>query len=239
MLSYFWATYLYQPLFNALIWIYLNIAERNMGWAVVWLTIFLRVILLPLTFISERDAIREKEVQEQAKQAARAFKNDVIAQKEEIRRVMKKNHVSPWAKVVLLGFQILVFVLLYQVFIRGITGDRIIKLLYYWIDFPGKINTDFYGTNIGVHHNVFWSGVVAIYLFFSIYLNEFSQSKKDSAKMTFLFLFPLFTFTILWYLPMVKSLFILTTMIFSDTITFIRKTLFSEKKSKPKAAGHH
>ena len=210
-----------------------------MGWAVVWLTIFLRIILLPLTFISERDAIREKEVQEQAKQAARAFKNDVIAQKEEIRRVMKKHHVSPWAKVVLLGFQILVFVLLYQVFIRGITGDRIIKLLYYWIDFPGKINTDFYGTDIGVHHNVFWSGVVAIYLFFSIYLNEFSQSKKDSANMTFLFLFPLFTFSILWYLPMVKSLFILTTMIFSDTITFIRKTLFSEKKSKPKAAGHH
>jgi YidC/Oxa1 family membrane protein insertase len=239
MLSYFWATYLYQPLFNALIWIYLNIAERNMGWAVVWLTIFLRIILLPLTFISERDAVREKEVQEQAKTAAKAFKNDAIAQKEEIRRVMKKHHVSPWAKVVLLGFQILVFVLLYQVFIRGITGERIIKLLYYWIDFPGKINTDFYGTNIGVHHNVFWSGVVAIYLFFSIYLNEFSQSKKDNAKVTFLFLFPLFTFVILWYLPMVKSLFILTTMIFSDTITFIRKTLFSEKKSKPKAAGHH
>lgn len=238
MLSYLWATYLYQPLFNALIWIYLNIADRNMGWAVVWLTIFLRIILLPLTFISERDAAREKDVQEQAKKAALAFKNDSVAQKEEIRRVMKKHRVSPWAKAALLGFQILVFVLLYQVFIRGITGERIIKLLYYWIDFPGKINTDFYGTNIGAVHDVFWPGIVAIYLFFSIYFNEFSRGKKDSAKITFLFLFPLFTFTVLWYLPMVKSLFILTTMIFSDIITFIRKMMFSEKKEKTHAKGH-
>ena len=47
---------------------------------------------------------------------------------EEIRKIMKKNMVSPWAKVMSLGFQLLVLVLLYQVFIRGITGERVIKL---------------------------------------------------------------------------------------------------------------
>ncbi len=239
MLSYFWATYLYQPLFNALIWIYLNIAERNMGWAVVWLTIFLRIILLPLTIISERDAVKQKDVEAQAMHAAKAFKNDLVAQKEEIRKIMKKHHVSPWAKVVVLGFQVLVFLLLYQVFIRGITGERIIKLLYPWIDFPGKINVDFYGFNIGNYHDTFWAGIVAIYLFFSIYLGEFSsRGKKDQSRITFLFLFPLFTFAVLWFLPMVKSLFILTTLIFSDTISVIRKVIFSEKKPE-KPAGHH
>lgn len=230
MLSYFWATYLYQPLFNALIWIYLNIAERNLGWAVVWLTIFLRIILLPLTIISERDAVKQKNVEEEARQAAKAYKNDMVAQKEEIRRIMRKNRVSPWAKVMSLGLQLLVLVLLYQVFIRGITGERIIKLLYPWIDFPGKMNVDFYGFNIGAPRDTLWAGIVAIYLFISIYLHEGSGDKKDKSKTTFLFLFPLFTFLLLWFLPMVKSLFILTTMIFSDTITVIRKMIMPEKK---------
>ncbi len=244
MLSYFWQTFLYQPLFNALIWIYLNIAGRNLGWAVVWLTIFLRIILLPLTIISERDAIRQEKVEEEAKNAARAFKNDAVAQKEEIRRVMKKNMVSPWAKVMQLGLQLLVLVLLYQVFLRGITGERVIKLLYPWIDFPGKINIDFYGFNIGKVHDSLWAGLAAIYLFVSILIHEKSGHKADRSKMTFLFLFPLFTFFALWLLPMVKSLFILTTMVFSDMITITRMVIFPEKKEEPKTkaaakSNHH
>ncbi len=233
MLSYFWAIYLYQPLFNALIWIYLNIAGRNLGWAVVWLTIFLRIILLPLTIISERDSARQKGVEEEARHAAKAFKNDVVAQNEEIRKIMRKNRVSPWAKVMSLGMQLLVLVLLYQVFIRGITGERVIKILYPWIDFPGKINTDFYGFNIGERHDTFWAGVAALYLFVSILISQRSDKKHDRSKTTFLFLFPLFTFFALWLLPMVKALFILTTMMFSDTITIVRKTIFPDKEEAP------
>ena len=233
MLTYLWANYLYQPLFNALIWIYLNIAGRNLGWAVVWLTIFLRAILLPLTIISERDAIRQEKVNEEARHAAKAFKNDAVAQKEEIRKIMRKNKISPWAKVITLGAQLLVLILLYQVFIRGINGERVIKLLYPWIDFPGKINTDFYGFNIGNHHDSFWAGIAALYLFFSIYLSEGPNRAKDKSKTTFLFLFPLFTFLALWLLPMVKSLFILTTMLFSDTITIIRMMIFPKKEEAP------
>lgn len=230
MLSYFWTDYLYQPLFNALIWIYLNIAERNLGWAVVWLTIFLRIILLPLTIISERDAARQQKVEEEARRTAKAFKNDPVAQKEEIRKIMRKNKISPWAKVITLGVQLLVLILLYQVFIRGISGERVIKFLYPWVDFPGKINTDFYGFNIGNRHDTFWAGIAALYLFISIFLSERLGHKKDRSKVTFLFIFPLFTFLALWFLPMVKSLFILTTMIFSDTITVIRMIIFPEKE---------
>jgi membrane protein insertase Oxa1/YidC/SpoIIIJ len=209
-----------------------------MGWAVVWLTIFLRVLLLPLTIISERDATKQKEVEDQAINAAKAFKNDQVAQKEEIRRIMRKHHVSPWAKVISLGFQVLVFLLLYQVFIRGITGERMIQFLYPIVDFPGKINTDFYGVNIGSPHNIFWAGLVAIYLFLSIYFHESGKPKQDKSKLTYLLLFPAFMFAALWYLPMVKSLFILTAMVFSDSISTIRKIFFADKKKDKKDDKH-
>lgn len=238
MLSAFWFYFLYQPLFNALIWIYSTIAGQNLGWAVIWLTVFLRVLLLPLTIISERNAGREQEAKAEADKAIKAYKNDFIAQKDAIRKVMKKYHVSPWAKVVQLGIQALVLVLLYQVFLRGITGEKVIKILYPFIDFPGKINTIFYGFEIGRVHDWLWSGLAAVYLFVSILLEQKGKKSWQRTDMYFLLLFPLATFVILWYLPMVKSLFILTTMLFSDIVTLIRHVVFPPKKAEAEA-GHH
>lgn len=232
MLSAIWFTFLYQPLFNALIWMYMNIAQYNLGWAVVWLTIFLRIALLPLTFISEKNIIERQKAEEEAKKAARAFKGDPIAQKEAIRKVMKKNSISPWAKVFSLGIQLLVLILLYQVFMRGITGEKVLKILYSWVEFPGKVNTNFYGFDVGKSHDSFWAGVAAVYLFISIWWSNRKEKAWESSGALFLFLFPLFTFFALWILPMVKSLFILTSMIFSDTITLLRKAIFPVKEIK-------
>lgn len=235
MLSHIWAVYLYQPLFNALIWIYSNIAGENMGWAVVWLTIFLRFALLPFTIISEYNAVKHKKAITEAEQALKAFKGDKIAQKEAARKIVRKYHISPWAKVFTLVVQALVLVLLYQVFIRGITGDRIMKILYVGIEFPGKINTIFYGFDIGAHHDILWAGLAAIYLFVSIYIDNKNRASWEKPDVYYTIFFPLFTFAILWYLPMVKSLFILTTMIFSDSIKLLRTAVMSLGKSKSQA----
>jgi hypothetical protein len=54
--------------------------------------------------------------------------------------------------------------------------------------------------------------------------------------MYFLLFFPLITFIVLWYLPMVKSLFILTTMIFSDIVGLIIGAARWMFKPKAKAA---
>ncbi|MDD4476963.1 MAG: YidC/Oxa1 family membrane protein insertase [Patescibacteria group bacterium] len=227
-LSVFWFSYLYQPLFNALIWIYSNISGQNLGWAVVWLTVFLRIALLPFTIISERDSVKKQKLEELACESAKIFKNDPVAQKEEMRRIMNKYRISPWAKVITLGVQFLVLLLLYQVFMRGITGDKVIKILYHGIDYPGVINTDFYGFNIGLVHNYIWAGIVALYLFIYIVLSNRSK-KWDGPSATFAFIFPLFTFIVLWWLPMVKSIFILTSMIFSDIIGLMRLILYPAK----------
>lgn len=234
--SSIWFTFLYQPTFNALIWIYTNIAGQNLGWAVVWLTVFLRILLLPLSIISERNSLRRQKADLEASQAVTAFKNDVVAQRDAVRKVMRKYRMSPWAKMLSLAIQALVLVLLYQVFIRGITGDRIVKILYPFIDFPGKIDTNFYGFEVGERHSSIWAGIAALYLLVSIVIETRERKKWEKSEMYFLLFFPLFTFAALWYLPMVKSLFILTTMIFSDilsSIIWLGQKMF---KSAPKPA---
>jgi len=231
MLAEFWFTFLYQPLLNALVWIYSNIADLNLGWAVVWLTVFLRFVLLPLTIKSIKDEQSRGKIEEDAKDKAKTFKGDLVAQKEAIRTAMRKNKVSPWAKFIALAIQGLILVLLYQVFIGGIEGRKIVRSLYDFVDYPGMLNTNFYGFNIGANHDYIWAGIVAIYLVTMILWGN-RNKKWDSGKLAFLILFPLSTFWILWFLPMVKSLFILTSLVFSDIIVRMIQVFMTPKEKR-------
>lgn len=233
VLGSIWYTFLYQPLFNALIWIYVNVAGFNLGWAVVWLTIFLRILLLPLSIVSVLAASRRAKAVAEAKKAMVAYKSDRVAQQVAARKIMKKYHISPWAAVLNLAIQVLVLFLLYQVFLQGITQDKVSKTLYQnIIDYPGPINIVFYGFNIGYTHDYFWAGFATLYLIVSTIVSSRHQKSWTKSDMYFLIFFPLATFFLLWYLPMVKSLFILTTMFFSDIIKLI-SWMFTPKKTAP------
>lgn len=225
-----WTVCLYQPLLNALVWIYNGLAHQNMGWAVVILTLFLRLALLPLSIISQRDMLRQRQVEADARKAAESYKKDRVAQNEEYRKIMRANRISPWAKVIVLGIQALVLVLLYQVFISGIFGERLVSVLYQSVSFPGTINNLFYGHNIGLSHDTMWAGICALYLFFGILIEKIADKKWEKSEAVFLILFPLFVYILLWILPMAKSLFILTSMVFSDILTLTRKAIIPTPK---------
>lgn len=204
-----------------------------MGWAVIYLTATLRLLLLPLTILSERNKAKNAEVHEEINKLAKDFHYDHVAQKQEIRRRLKLRRVQPWAKALSLAAQALVFVLLYQVFISGIAGQRILKTLYSFVDFPGTINNIFYGFNLKASHDIFWSGIVGLWLLIEIYI-EFQPRKKNLRRgdLFYFIFFPLGVFIFLWALPMVKSLFVLTSMAFSLIVHIMLKPFFSQKKAK-------
>ena len=222
---------MYQPLFNFLIWIYNGWANENLGWAIVYLTIILRMVLLPFTLFTEKGRTKGKDVTKEMAQINKDFSNDPQLKKEEMRKVLKKKKVSPWSKTVVLGIQGLVLVLLYQVFLRGITGEKIIKILYPFIDFPGKINTMFYGYDLGGRYDIVWAGVVAIFLLAEIYWSYRKQKYGlTKADLSYFILFPAATFVVLLILPMAKSLFILTSLVFSVIIHQFSRLIFRSPK---------
>ncbi len=240
MLIAIWHDFLYQPIFNFLIWIYNNWADHNLGWAVVYLTIILRLALLPFTLVTERAKAKNEDIAAEIKRIEHDHKDDAIIKKQELRHLLKGRRVRPWSKAIVLGVQVLVLVLLYQVFLRGITGEKIMKILYPFIDYPGQINTMFYGFDLGQRYDLIWPGVVAIFLLVEIYLDyrkyKFGLTKADLA---YFLLFPAFSFFALWLLPMVKSLFILTTMTFSVIISQFSKVIFRPKKKIAVELKHH
>lgn len=228
-----WNSYLYQPVFNGLIWIYNNWTDQNLGWAIVYLTVLLRTALLPFTLVTEFAEIKNSELNKEIDRINTELANDPILRNEEIRRVLKKRKVHPWAKVVVLGIQALVLVLLYQVFLRGITGEKILQILYSFIEFPGKINTNFFGFDLGEEHSLIWAGVVGFFLMAEIYLDF--RGRKDNlnkADLTYFILFPVAVFVALYVLPMVKSLFVLSSFIYSAVVHMIIQVFFRPKKSE-------
>ncbi len=228
-LSWLWTTVFYAPLFNALIWLYNGPAEQNLGLAIIFLTVALRFVLLPLTIISERNKHVYAKVEEQIIEIERAYKNDPEQQKDCIRELLREHHISPWARTVSLGLQALVLVILYQVFMAGIRMNRF-DVLYPSVAAPDFVFTNFFGTDLG-RRSWFWPAIIGLWLFLETTFEQRKHKEDISrADQFYRIAFPAFSFVVLFILPAAKSIFILTSMIFSFIIGSLRKIFFKPKK---------
>ncbi len=217
MLTSLWYTFLYQPTFNALIWLYNHGTDENLGVAIILLTLIIRVALLPFSVFEILARKRNQKMAEEIAAIQKSYKNDPIMMKEEVRRHLRKRRITPWARFVVLGVQLLFLLLLYQVFMQGVSGERVLATLYPFVSVPGTINTVFLGYDISQRYNIVWPGIIFAWLFIEIYwgYHKNKQIKADVSDVTYLFLFPFFVFFLLYMLPIVKSLFVLTSMAIS------------------------
>ena len=71
------------------------------------------------------------------------YGNDFVKKQERVRLLLKERRVSPWSRFVVLGVQLLVLVLLYQVFMDGINASEKAHFLYSFVSRPDFINTKF------------------------------------------------------------------------------------------------
>ncbi len=232
IITFFWHYYLYVPLFNFLVWLYLNFSNYNFGVTIIILTVLLRIILLPFSILTEKGKFTAEELRKEVMQINRDFAGDPVRKKIAIRQAMKKKKIRPWAKTIALAAQGLVLFLLYQVFIGGINTQEKLHQIYPFIQAPDFINTSFLWMNLAIR-DFFISFLVGIYLFAGIVFERRIHNYKPSRKeQIFSLFFPIFCFVLLYYLPSAKSLFVLTSMIFSSIITLISFLIkFSIKKA--------
>lgn len=226
----FWHDFLYTPLLNFLMFLYSGPAAMNLGLAIIQLTVLLRVILLPLTILDERSRYRYEKLNRKFEAIERDFRTDPVKRAEKIRDLLKQNKVNYWSKVMVLGIQLIVLVLLYQVFVGGIKFTPQ-EQLYPFVEVPDKVNRMFLGFDLG-EHSLAWAVTVGVVLFLQIYAEQKRREHliKRSDVMYLLF-FPIFSVVVLMMLPMVKSLFVLTSLLFSAAVFALRRKLFKVPKA--------
>ncbi|MFA5022618.1 MAG: YidC/Oxa1 family membrane protein insertase [Patescibacteria group bacterium] len=235
IISLIWQQYLYIPLFNFLVWLYLNYSFDNLGIAVIELTILLRIALLPFTVLTERGKIISQRLRRELEEIKKDFASDPVRRKIAVRQFLKKKRIRPWAKAIVLSVQGLVLVLLYQVFIGGINTEAKLHLLYPGIPRPDFINTNFLWFNIG-NQDLIAAAIPAGYVFAQFLIHSFERRHQANKKeQVYALLWPAIVFLILAILPSVKSIFILTTLIFSSIISVITSVIkIGLAQTKPK-----
>jgi YidC/Oxa1 family membrane protein insertase len=141
-MQYLWNTVFYQPIYNILIFIIDNITFGDVGFAIILVTIVVKLILSPLTYKSIRSQILMKKMEPELKQLKKDFPN----KEEQARKTFelyKKYGTNPFSGCLVILLQLPVIFALYYVFVKNISIDT--NLIYSFINVPEVLHTNFLG----------------------------------------------------------------------------------------------
>lgn len=232
ILHFLWYDGLYRPIYNLVIFTYLTLPVHDMGLTIIYLALLVRVLLLPASLAGGSASRKMEALKPQLKRLERV--PDAGRRRDLMRGLLKTNRVNIYATALVLAVQILFLGLLYQVFQSGLHKDPS-TLAYFTVNEP--INTTFFGLFDLATKN-WWMPVLAaasLYIMLSLTTPEPEKGAKLS-DVWYVLALPAFVFAVLLFLPAAKSLFLLTSILFSIALYFIAKFFFGvENPAQPDA----
>lgn len=221
-------TLLIQPLSNLLVIFYLYIPGRNLGIAIICLTLLIRTILYPLQEKATKSQMAMQAIQPKLKELQKKYKDDKARQASEMMMFYKQEKVSPFSGFLIMLIQFPILVALYRTFEKGITADSL-NNLYSFVSKPETINSVFLGIDLNQASQIL-AIIVGIVFFFQTKTAMINTPKpkkdtndKGDKKAFFgevfqkqmLYFFPVFIVMILWGLPSALSLYLLVSGVFT------------------------
>jgi YidC/Oxa1 family membrane protein insertase len=138
---------LYQPLLNALIFLVWLVPGHNVGWAIIILTIIIRIILLPSSMNATRQQKKMRDLQPEISELQSKYKDDKQKQSQELMKFYKEKKINPLGSCLPLLVQMPILIILYYVFQNGLDTSRF-SLLYSFMPQPEYIKTVFFGLDL-------------------------------------------------------------------------------------------
>lgn len=143
----FFTAILYQPLFNALIFLAWLIPGHSIGWAIIALTIIVRLILLPSSLKTLEHQNRLRALQPKLDELKEKHGHDRTAHSKAMMELYAAEKVSPLGGCLPMLIQLPILFVLYRVFIEGLSTDQY-NLLYSFTPRPETINTHWFGLDL-------------------------------------------------------------------------------------------
>ncbi|MDD3487049.1 MAG: YidC/Oxa1 family membrane protein insertase [Candidatus Moranbacteria bacterium] len=159
-MSQLFHTFVYQPIFNALIFFYNIIPGHDLGVAIILLTILIRAILYPLSQKQIESQKKMQELQPEIKRIQEKYKSDKEKQGRELMNLYKEKKVNPASGCLPLVVQIVFIIALYRALEAGINFSQCTDI-YSFITCPGKIATGFLGIMDLAKPNIILAAVAA------------------------------------------------------------------------------
>lgn len=134
----FFNAILHQPLFNALVFLYNTIAFQDLGIAIVLLTLAVRLILYPLFYKSFRNQSLMQKLQPEIQKIQHEHKHNREKQAQALMELYRQHRVNPFSGFLLILVQLPVLIVLYRLFLQGITPDSFANL-YSFVSAPAEL----------------------------------------------------------------------------------------------------
>ena len=135
----------YNPLYNALVALVAFIPGGDVGVAVILLTVFIRVILLPFSLSAARTQRAMKMIEPKIKELKETYKDDKEKEAVETLALYREAKINPFASILTAFIQIPVLLALYWVFYYEPFSSIDMARLYSFTPVPHLISLQFLG----------------------------------------------------------------------------------------------
>lgn len=238
LISYLFTLICYQPLLNVFIFVYGFLPYKDIGIAIIILTILIKLILYPFSRSTIKAQKAMNELQPKINELKEKYSNDKEKQALEMMNLYKENKINPLSSCLPLIIQLPFLIAIYQVFNTGLRNGSL-DLLYPFVKNilnNSSINTIAFGF-IDMSQPLWVFAILAGLAQFwqaKMMLNKRPEVKnKDSADedMTaimskqMMFMMPIMTVFIGWTLPsgLVFYWFLLTILTALQQLFMIKK----------------
>lgn len=218
-MSSLYNTILYQPLFNALIFLYQYVSFQDLGMAIILLTVIVRTILYPLFHKSFKNQTLMQKIQPEIQKIQHDHKDNREKQAQSLMELYRRHKVNPFSGFLLIFIQLPILIALYQVFLAGFSPESLTNL-YDFLTPPNEISHSFLGLIDLSTRSIVMVGLAAVAQYFQgqLALPKQQPGKENTASKIgrqMVFIGPVLTVVVLVSMPSAIGLYWLTTSLFS------------------------
>ena len=232
ILSSIFITFVYQPFFNLLVYIYLVLdkatgGSADMGTALIIFTFIFRILLLPLSIRADRTDKEKREIKVKVSEIEKIYRHEPIRRREGLHSLISAQRSLVIAEFLDVGIQIAVVLMLFRIFRTGLEGADFHLLYSFMPKIKKPFNLIFMGrfdlSAPSLSMNVVSSLVIFLAEFLSLRFSPFPLTSQDKLMLLVL---PLGAFTYFAFMPAGKKLFVIATLIFSIILILLRQAVF-------------
>ncbi len=224
-------TYIYQPFFNILVFIYWALGQAgipDMGIAVIIFALVVQIILLPLSLSSDRSEKEKAAIAARIKEIEKKYKSDPVRLRAESKAIMRSNPGAVIGETINITIQVIIILMLYRIFKTGLEGADLPLLYSFMPEIKTPINLMFLGqfdlSRTNGTLNLIQSGLILAIEALHMLFSPDATSRREFLSLA-IFL-PITAFIIFIFLPAGKKLFIITSLLFSIFVLLIKQALF-------------
>lgn len=242
-----WNELLYRPIYNALILIYDLLPYKDVGLAIIVVTILMRLLLLPLSWSATKSQRLMQSLAPELEKIKEKYKDNQQEMTKATMEFYKQHGINPLSSCLPLLIQLPILIALYQVLRNGLDHSQY-ELLYSFVPQPESFNQTFLGF-IDLTKPFYPLAIVAgLAQFAQSYLmkplakkKKPAVEKKDDKQLfnaedftsamswQFTFMMPIMTVFIAWNLFAGLPLYWVTTTLFSVVQQYVTNKMYPIK----------